>query len=164
MEKWLPVDDWPGYEVSSFGQVRQGSTVLKQTLRPEGYLVVGLWQSSPRKKVTARVNRLVALAFHKDTYFEGAYCLHKDHNRANNHEGNLYWGTQARNIQDMVEACRVTRSTAKLDWDKVREIRRRAALGEKGSVLGREMGVNTQTVNCVIRGETWKEPPGGLDN
>lgn len=164
MENWLPIDDWPGYEVSSLGQVRQGNTLLKQTLRPEGYLVVGLWQGSPRKKTTARVNRLVALAFHKDTYFEGAYCLHRDHNRANNHEDNLYWGTQARNIQDMVEAGRVTRSTVKLDWDKVREIRRRAALGEKGSVLGREMGVNTQTVNCVIRGETWKEPPGGLNN
>lgn len=162
-ERWLPIEGWPGCSVSNLGHVSSQGKLHTLTERPNGYLVVGLWHIESGAKRTFRVNRLVCEAFHKDTYFEGAYSLHRDHDRSNNKADNLYWGTQQKNLAEMVKAGRDPRGTAsgtaKLDWDKVREIRRRAALGEKGSVLGREFGVNTQTVNCVIRGETWKELP-----
>ena len=160
-EEWRDIEGWPGCQVSNLGRVKSQGNLHTPTFKDSGYLVVGLWHIITKKKQTFRVNRLVCMAFHPETYFEGAYSLHRDHNRANNREDNLFWSTQQQNLSDMVAADRAptgTRSgTAKLTWDIVREMRRRAFLGETGASLGREYGVNTQTVNCVLRGETWKE-------
>ena len=46
---------------------------------------------------------------------------------------------------------------AKLDMDKAREIRRRAADGETATRLAREFGVSLRTACCVINGKFYKE-------
>lgn len=45
-----------------------------------------------------------------------------------------------------------------LDWEKVREIRRRYAEGGISlSALGREYGVDTKQIHRVVRNEAWRE-------
>lgn len=47
---------------------------------------------------------------------------------------------------------------SKLDWEKVREIRRRYAEGGISlSALGREYGVDTKQIHRVVRNEAWRE-------
>ena len=165
MEEWRDVEGWPGYQVSSHGRIAFQGELRKATKKDNGYYVVGLWHRATKEVKTARVNVLVCHAFHSEDYFEGAYALHKDHNRANNWADNLYWGTQKQNMTDMVEAGRDTsggrNKTTKLDWDKVREIKRKKAEGALTKDLSREYGVRVQTLNFIFRGETWKEPING---
>lgn len=46
---------------------------------------------------------------------------------------------------------------AKLDWDKVREIRRRAAAGEARRALAKEFGVSKITIHNIIHHKHWAE-------
>lgn len=46
---------------------------------------------------------------------------------------------------------------AKLTWEKVREIRRRAATGAVYYDLAKEYGVHYSTIKLVVYGQTWKE-------
>ena len=46
---------------------------------------------------------------------------------------------------------------AKLNWEKVREIRRRAENGEKRKDLAEEFGVALRTVSAVVKREFWRE-------
>ena len=48
---------------------------------------------------------------------------------------------------------------AKLDDDKVREIRARLARGERQVDLARAFGVNQPTISCIKRRATWKHIP-----
>lgn len=160
MEQWLPVPGFPGYVVSESGRVRSPNKELKHVQIPSGHLQVGLYKDKELK--TLGVQRVVCLAFHADTYFPGAYALHKDSNPANCHKNNLYWGTQSQNGRDMVEAGNFkTRNErhgmAKLDWQRVREIRRRYAAGEKQKPLSEEFGVHIAQISNIVRNKVWKE-------
>jgi hypothetical protein len=46
---------------------------------------------------------------------------------------------------------------AKLTWDDVAEIRRRAAGGEQQRPLGREFGVSQPVISKIVRREIWRE-------
>ena len=53
---------------------------------------------------------------------------------------------------------------AKLDWGVVREIRAMYAGGMSQGAIGRELGVPTQTIGRIVRGDSWIENPraGGV--
>ena len=160
MERWLPIPGFPGYQVSESGRIKGLLKELSPTLMPTGHLQVGLRRDG--RGVTLGVHKVVCLAFHADTYFPGAYALHKDSIPGNCHESNLYWGTQAQNGRDMVEAGNFkTRNErhgmAKLDWQRVREIRRRYAAGEKQKPLSEEFGVHIAQISNIVRNKVWKE-------
>lgn len=46
---------------------------------------------------------------------------------------------------------------AKLNWKKVREIRKRAENGEKKKDLSQMYGVALRTISAVVKGEHWRE-------
>lgn len=46
---------------------------------------------------------------------------------------------------------------AKLNWQKVREIRKRAENGEKKKELSNIYGVALRTISAVVKGEHWRE-------
>lgn len=96
---WCIIENFPNYEVSSDGNVRNIKTdrILKQINNGYGYLYVDLYNDNNHKKL--KVHRLVAGAFLEDsgvnpdgTPMVGRHVVnHKDHDRTNNNVNNLEW-------------------------------------------------------------------------
>ena len=111
MEQWKTIEDYPDYEVSSFGRVRSKDRKITQlghknyyervmrgkVLQPRrqnaGYYVVQLCMNGKKKAVT--IHRLVAAAFIAGN---GNDVNHKDGNKTNNNVENLEWVTRSENI------------------------------------------------------------------
>lgn len=72
----------------------------------------------------------------------------------------LILGTQAENISDSISRGRFTvgvrNGNAKVNPDKVREIRRRYASGEGPTSIGRDFGLTATTVIDISKFKTWK--------
>jgi hypothetical protein len=103
VEEWLPVVDYENYyEVSSYGRVRNAVTQKHVgSLDKYGYMKVTL--RTPGSKRDYRIHRLVLEAFHGKPDVSRQLGLHRDGNKLNNREDNLYWGTQQENMQDAIE-------------------------------------------------------------
>lgn len=95
MEVWLQIPDYPNYDVSSEGQVRNRITgrVLKQA-NVKGYRRVVLCDEDGHHPKA--VHRLVADTFY-DGDHEGLEVNHIDGRKANNFLGNLEWCTSSEN-------------------------------------------------------------------
>lgn len=104
------------------------------------------------------VHRLICWAFHGPCP-DGMECRHLDGNPANNRPDNLAWGTRKENQDDSVRhGTRVRGETvglAKLDADRVREIRRLHSNGIGPRELGRRFGVAHCTIRLIVNRETW---------
>lgn len=98
MALWKRIDDFPNYEVSDTGKVRNSKTnrILKQRLNTYGYDRVCLYNSDG---VSDRlVHRLVA-----EYFCDGAASEldvnHKDGCKTNNNAENLEWCTRSHNVK-----------------------------------------------------------------
>ena len=91
---WNTITDYPNYEVSDAGEVRNVITgkALKPGLDSYGYRRVALY---PGKKF-AKVHRLVAL-HHIENPENKPFIDHIDRDPLNNHVSNLRWATQSEN-------------------------------------------------------------------
>lgn len=106
MEIWRDIDEFYGYQVSNYGNVRsyinnrhgvgEGWHMLKPQPNHNGYLTVCLGRGNRRL-----VSRLVAIAFipNPDNL---PLVRHLDDDPLNNCVDNLAWGTQTDNMQDCV--------------------------------------------------------------
>lgn len=94
---WLDIENFPNYEVSSDGKVRNKKTgrILKPQL-VKGYERVVLSKGNVTKPAT--VHRLVAGTFF-DGDHEGLHVNHIDGNKTNNFIGNLEWVTPGENLK-----------------------------------------------------------------
>lgn len=90
MEIWKTIENFPNYEVSNFGNVRNSSKnkLMTISIRKNGYCVVKLSFNGISKE--CKVYRLVAKAF-VDNPNNLPYVNHKDENKTNNHVSNLEW-------------------------------------------------------------------------
>jgi hypothetical protein len=96
---------------------------------------------------------------------EGMNVCHSCDNRLCVNPQHLWLGTQSENLKDASAKGRMFRpdtngelnGNSKLDWTKVREIRRLVAAGERKSKVAQTFGVAHSTVNFIINNETWKE-------
>jgi hypothetical protein len=167
-EGWLPVVGFEGiYEVSDHGRVRciparggrAAGYILKLSLnRPGGYLKTDM--SGGGKRVTnVHVHKLVLTAF-VGPCPAGMECRHLDSNPTNNHLSNLQWASHATNEADKVPRgtapIGVKHGQAKLNDEKVREIRELCARGWSYQKIGCHVGVNKSTIHRVIVGKYWK--------
>lgn len=176
METWKPVPDFEYYEVSDHGNVRSLSrsrtclykktgtafsmSITGRTLSPrpdkDGYLSVILFKD--KKRHTVRVHHLVLLAFIGPQPIDCHGC-HLDGNNQNNDANNLEWNTCKANAEQRVahgtQARGVRQHLAKLDDDKVREIRRRRQQGETLTGLGRCFHVSHKTIEQITKHQTW---------
>ena len=96
-EEWKKIEEYPKYEVSNTGQVRNSKGVI---LRPQpnaknSYFQVLLWKNSKAK--CCYVHRLVAEAFVERENDDQIYVWFKDDNVQNNNADNLFWKNVKRN-------------------------------------------------------------------
>lgn len=88
-EIWKLIPEYPNYEVSNFGNVRnkEGKILYKEPNK-KGYLRVKLSKEGKQKKI--RIHRLVGQAFipNPDNLPQ---INHKDFNKQNNRADNLEW-------------------------------------------------------------------------
>ena len=170
-ETWLPVVGWEGiYEVSDHGNVRrvlQGrgtrgpNFVLSPGAEKGGYLHVTLYKD--RKATIRKVHVLVMESF-VGRRKRGLEINHKDGNPSNNRLNNLEYCTPSENKLHSYSALNRVRkgavgasnAKAKLDDEKVREIRRRYEEGGTSQqALADEYGINQTMVGFIIRRVAW---------
>jgi hypothetical protein len=103
--EWRTIDDFPSYEVSSDGLVRRRTSSLKGALRTlrqhissDGYLRVTLYRTG--KPEPQRVHRLVCRAFHGHAPEGKPFACHRNGDKTDSHERNLYWGSSVENAAD----------------------------------------------------------------
>lgn len=167
-ETWRDIAGWEGvYQVSDHGRVRRHidykgrhsspGRIFTASLCPKGYPQVGLHRAP--KTHTIKIHRLVAAAFLGPRQ-DGMQVNHIDGCKTNNHIDNLEYVTPSENALHALRLGLYTpkgRSVPKkLDPEKVREIRRRVALGESRKVLAKEFSVHVMTIGELIRGEIWR--------
>lgn len=96
-ELWKPIDEFPLYEVSNTGKVRnQSGKVLKTFIQNSGYLVVS-FPKCGKYSAKRTMHRLVAKAF-RDNPLGLPIVNHIDGNKLNNVASNLEWCDNSHNI------------------------------------------------------------------
>lgn len=98
MERWLTIKDFPNYEVSDKGKIKNSKTgrILKTRINEHGYEQVQLRKD--RFPITKRVHRLIADTFY-DGNHDGLDVNHIDGNKTNNSLDNLEFCTRHHNVQ-----------------------------------------------------------------
>ena len=93
-EFWLPVINFPRYEISSLGNIRSSITKqpLKKRLNQKGYEFIGLRNNSGKQK-TCLIHRLVAIHFISNPYNKKE-VNHKWGNKRDNRASELEWATR----------------------------------------------------------------------
>ena len=163
-EEWRPVVGWEGlYEVSNCGRVRSiyrghgSGRIINGALDHLGRRNLLLCRGPIRKNARAHTLVLTAFVGNKPA---GMQCCHNDGNPSNNHISNLRWDTPKNNQADRIRhgtnLCGVQMHLAKLNPEKVREIRRKRAEGMTLEALGFEYGVDHAAIWLVAKGRTWR--------
>lgn len=161
MEIWRDIDNFPGYQVSSAGQVRsskRGKSILLGFGGPRnGYNTVVLYRNG--KRFSFSVHSLVLNAF-VGVCPEGMECRHLNSVRFDNRLENLKWGTKSENGQDRVKAGNqisgTTHHEAKLNPAKVREMKVLIKMGLTYKTVAAKYGIHSSTAWSAVNGENWK--------
>ena len=96
MEKWATIKDFPNYEISDLGVVK--NTITDQVLSTKedrGYTRVALYNNG--SKYYKQIHRLVAEAYIENP-FDKKEVNHIDGNKHNNSYHNLEWCTRSENM------------------------------------------------------------------
>lgn len=94
-EIWKLIVDFPNYQVSNLGRIKNKNKILKPRYKQK-YIQYILYANKKPKDVL--IHRLVASAF-VENKFNKPDINHKDGNRYNNHFLNLEWATKQENSQ-----------------------------------------------------------------
>lgn len=169
-EIWLPIDGFPGYEVSSLGRVRSlDRYVLWSNCRnPRFILGRILSQRNGRYKEVnlgaegrnQKIHVLVCIAFHgpRPTAYEIA---HWDGNPHNNSADNLRWATLEENASDRLRHGRDTRGEKNKrailsndDVGKIWQLINRTSLPL--TAIAKRFGVTKYTIWSIKHRKNWR--------
>lgn len=103
-EKWLPVSEFPNYEISDQGRIRNSAGSILAQLRIGGtkdrrYPGCTLYRDG--KPYQRTIHALMLKTF-VEPRPKGMQACHWDDNTDNNDLGNLYWGTPKQNARDKI--------------------------------------------------------------
>ncbi|HYH67677.1 MAG TPA: HNH endonuclease [Urbifossiella sp.] len=162
-ELWLPIPDFPNYEASDRGRIRNRRLghLLAGTTTRQGYLQVSV--RGPRGRRVAYVHRLVCAAFHGPPP-AGHVVNHINALKQDNRPENVEWLTPAANVRHAralgLLRCRPlygeANPQAKLTADRVREMRAKRQAGAKLTALALEYGVTPQAAQLVVSRQVWR--------
>ena len=98
MEEWKLIDDFPKYEASNLGNIRNLKTqrVLKKSMVNTGYYVVPLRKDG--KTYNKSVHRLIAQTWVKNDDVNNTVVNHINHDKTDNRAENLEWVTFEQNV------------------------------------------------------------------
>lgn len=151
---------WSSHSIN--GRFPPGWRKMSIYRRPYGarYLVVSLREDFGRGKVVCcYVHRMVLEAF-EGVMPKEMQCLHKNDDTSDARLENLRWGTHRENTVEAMDRDRLMKGAkhtwAKLDDQKVRDIRRLRGCGETFASLGRRFGVSRSSIRQIIAGKTWR--------
>lgn len=166
MEEWRDIPGYIGlYQASNEGRIRslirllpdcvmagmrREKKVLAFGSNRQGRLQVVLCRDGETKRF--QVHTLVLLAW-KGACPEGMECRHDNGNHLDNRPGNLFWGTHAENMHDMVR--HGTATGWRLGFRKVTQEMREEILASEGTLreLGKRFGVSSTTIYNVKAGK-----------
>jgi len=160
-EEWRPIPGATAYEVSSHGRVRRSGKLLKLKTDKHGYVKVALSLGKKKSYRYAQVHRLMCEAFFGQPPSPKHQAAHGNGVRVANFIWNLRWATVKENVADkflhgFIPPHGSKHHGAKLDEQKVVEIRARLRDGERGVELAIEYGVSKATISEVKHGKMWK--------
>src|SRR6188768_1474113 len=91
-EVWLPIKDYPNYQISNLGKIRnlKRDKFLNFGFHNKGYLLATLWKNNNQKTYT--VHRLVAETFIPNIN-DNPQINHKNSIKTDNRVENLEWCT-----------------------------------------------------------------------
>ncbi len=145
-----------GRSGSVFSSVRSGR-FLRPTVSPQGYPYVSLMADGrPHKEL---IHRLVASAFVPNP--DGMPVVnHINGVKSDPRAENLEWTTFAANNDHardtgLARSFGTTHYAARLDDDRVRQIRQAAAGGELHREIAARFGIARQTVTKIVGGKAW---------
>lgn len=168
MEKqWVACPDFEDiYAVSSDGEVKRivpgaGKARVGHILRParnrKGYKYVLLCRGG--KCRTAYLHVLVCRTFHGPKPTEHHQAAHRDDDKDNNCEANLYWALPLENHADRRRNGRILAGSqigkAKLVESDIPLIRQMRSAGKTNVAIAALFGVAPNTVSGVLSGRTW---------
>lgn len=164
-ENWLPIDNWPNYQVSNLGRVRSCYPSLRRRsadgvlapIKSGPYLYVNLYSRNKLQKCP--IHGLVCEMFHGAKPSPNHEVAHADGDATNNQSGNLRWATRSSNMQDKkahgTNLTGESHNLAKLTWASVRDIRARYLSGEKQRTIAEAFSVKQGTISLIVLNRTW---------
>lgn len=98
MEIWKPLKNFPGYEGSTEGRIRNIRTqhILSPVASPDGSMKLSLQKDGLQTSV--KVKRVIAETFLEDIC--GRDIRHRDRDQTNTRPDNLYYSTRSETIKD----------------------------------------------------------------
>jgi hypothetical protein len=119
-EIWKPVNEFPNYHISSFGNIK--NVITNKPLKPNlksGYYHVSLVNEIIKKSL--KIHRLVALAFIENPENKSD-VNHKDKNKLNNNVKNLEWMTRKENNIHRCQGINITTNKNKAIYKIYNEV------------------------------------------
>lgn len=166
-EIWKDITGYIGlYMVSNWGRIKRligkgcrQERILKLSKDSDGYLIVHLSKNNNKK--LCKVHQLVLKTFVGPCPVGMEGC-HNNGNPSDNFVGNLRWDTKKENCKDRKNHGNERNQNgsknnmAKLNDDKIINIRKLSSKGKSDGEIAKLIGVCRQTINNIVNYKTWK--------
>jgi hypothetical protein len=173
-EKWITIQDFPNYQVSSLGKVRRAAPVCMKRKGGiylyfkeakiisshinHGYPHVTI--SRDNKKITIAVHILVCLTFHGPKPSPQHEVGHRDGDRLNARADNLRWVTRSENENDRklhgTDNQGERHGMAKLNDEKVMKIIKMISDGYDYITISQTFNISMATISFIRHGKAWR--------
>jgi hypothetical protein len=160
MERWRTVQEFPDYEVSDFGRIRNKHTgVVLKPLIDKGYQRVNVYRSG--KLYRKSIHRLVLFAFiPNDDPEKKVQVNHIDGNKTNNNLHNLEWCTRSENITHAIKTGLQTRFGRQRNVIQMSKDGKIIARYSSARDAERKTGIKESKISCVCTGKKYKRKDG----